>query len=252
MEGYKFTGWYTNKACTEEYKWDFENDYTRKDMILYAGWTKNDEPISTGGGGGGGNSNSVSTYAVTAGKTENGSVAVSTEKADEGQTVTITVTPDSGYTLEALTVKDANGKEIALTAVEVGKTYTFTMPSSNVSVEASFVKEETEVPEVKVVAKAIKKLTKGTKSFTVTWTKASKTSRQNITGYQIRYSTSKKFDKTVAAIKYKTVNKNTATNVTVKKLKKNTKYYVQLRTYKTVDGVKYYSAWSKTKSIKTK
>ena len=30
------------------------------------------------------------------------------------------------------------------------------------------------------------------------------------------------------------------------------KYYVLVRTYKTVNGVKYYSPWSKTKSVKTK
>ena len=32
----------------------------------------------------------------------------------------------------------------------------------------------------------------------------------------------------------------------------NTKYYVKIRTYKTVDGVKYYSGWSAKKSFVSK
>jgi len=38
----------------------------------------------------------------------------------------------------------------------------------------------------------------------------------------------------------------------VKKLKAKKKYYVRVRTYKTVKGKKVYSSWSKVKSIKTK
>ena len=38
----------------------------------------------------------------------------------------------------------------------------------------------------------------------------------------------------------------------VKKLKAKKKYYVRVRTYKTVNGKKVYSSWSKVKSIKTK
>ena len=56
----------------------------------------------------------------------------------------------------------------------------------------------------------------------------------------------------------KTVNigKNKTTSATVKKLKKGKKYYVRIRTYKTVKingkSVKLYSSWSKVKSIKVK
>lgn len=35
-------------------------------------------------------------------------------------------------------------------------------------------------------------------------------------------------------------------------LKAKTKYYVTVRTYKTVKGVKYYSAWSEVRTVKTK
>ena len=46
-------------------------------------------------------------------------------------------------------------------------------------------------------------------------------------------------------------NKKT-TKKTIKGLKNKQKYYVQVRTYKTVKGVKYYSSWYKAKSEKTK
>lgn len=52
--------------------------------------------------------------------------------------------------------------------------------------------------------------------------------------------------KTVTVAKAKTTTK------TIKQLKAKKKYYVQIRTYKTVNGTKYYSAWSKKKNITTK
>ena len=39
---------------------------------------------------------------------------------------------------------------------------------------------------------------------------------------------------------------------TVKNLKANKKYYVRVRTFKTIKGVKYYSKWSEAKTVKTK
>lgn len=46
--------------------------------------------------------------------------------------------------------------------------------------------------------------------------------------------------------------KQKTTKYKVKKLKAKKKYYVRVRTYKTVKGKKVYSSWSKVKSIKTK
>ena len=60
----------------------------------------------------------------------------------------------------------------------------------------------------------------------------------------------KKFKK--KGTKIKTVKKSTAAKLTVKKLKAGKKYYVRIRTYKTINGTNYYSAWSKSKSVKTK
>ena len=91
---------------------------------------------------------------------------------------------------------------------------------------------------------AVKKLKKGKKSFTVYVKKQSK----QTSGYQVQYSTSKKFK----SPKAKTLTSYKKTKLTVKKLKKHKKYYVRVRTYKKVGKAKYYSGWSSTKSIKTK
>ena len=77
------------------------------------------------------------TYAVTTPETPGGTVTVSPSRASRGRTVTITATPDLGFALESLTVLDSRGNEIALTDKGGGK-YTFTMPASRVTVEASF------------------------------------------------------------------------------------------------------------------
>ena len=77
------------------------------------------------------------TYAVTTPETTGGTVTVSPSRASSGRTVTITAAPDLGFALESLTVLDSRGNEIALTDKGDGK-YTFTMPASRVTVEASF------------------------------------------------------------------------------------------------------------------
>ena len=97
---------------------------------------------SSGGGGGGGSSSST-TYAVSVEDSKNGSVSVSPKRAEKGDTVTITVKPDTGYELDELTVTDKNGDKIKLTEKDDGK-FTFKMPGSKVTVEASFKLIETE------------------------------------------------------------------------------------------------------------
>ena len=97
---------------------------------------------------------------------------------------------------------------------------------------------------VKPKKTSIKKLSKGKKKFTVTWAKVS-----GVKGYQIQYSSDKKFKKNNKSV---TVTKQKTTKATVKKLKSKKKYYVRVRTYTTVNGKKIYSSWSKVKSVKTK
>lgn len=79
----------------------------------------------------------VTTYPITVEDSRNGEVDSNRTRASSGTTVTLTVTPEEGYELDELTVTDKNGKAIKLTDKGDGK-YTFTMPRSAVTVEATF------------------------------------------------------------------------------------------------------------------
>ena len=134
-EGYTFQGWYTDESYTTKVEEIKDNTVT----TLYAKWEKQ----AQNNGGSSGSSSSSSSNAVTApGKTENGSISVGAKNAKKGDTVTITVTPSSGYQVGQVTVKDASGNTVAVKDLGGGK-YSFVMPATKVSVDASFVKEVT-------------------------------------------------------------------------------------------------------------
>lgn len=92
---------------------------------------------------------------------------------------------------------------------------------------------------------AISSLSKSKKAFTAKWKKQS----AQTSGYQLLYSTNSKFksrNKYVTVSSYKTISK------TIKKLAAKKKYYVKIRTYRSVSGKKYYSGWSAAKTVVTK
>ena len=77
--------------------------------------------------------------------------------------------------------------------------------------------------------------------------KASFENTSSISGIQLRYSLKNNMSAST------TLNlKSNAKSKKVIGLKSKKTYYVRIRTYKIVDGKKYYSAWSKVKSVKTK
>ncbi len=77
-------------------------------------------------------------YEVSTSVGDHGSLTVD-RYATEGEKVTITVTPDEAYKLDDLVVT-AGGKEVALTAGGDG-TYSFTMPSADVKISATFAED---------------------------------------------------------------------------------------------------------------
>ena len=123
--GYRFVGWYNGNA-----KWDFDTPVT-ENLTLTAKWEK----IHT-------SAPSASRYDVAVSDGAHGSVTVSPKSASKGSTVTVTVTPDKGYALETLAVTDKNGNALDLTD-QGGGQYTFTMPSSPVTVAATFMDDNT-------------------------------------------------------------------------------------------------------------
>ena len=90
---------------------------------------------------------------------------------------------------------------------------------------------------------AIAKITSQKKGFAVKWTKD-----KNVTGYQIQYDVKSNFKSAKSAY----VKTNTTYKKTISGLKAKKTYYVRVRSYKTVGGVKYYGSWSGVKSVKTK
>ena len=81
------------------------------------------------------------------------------------------------------------------------------------------------------------------KKMTVSWKK--KTAQ--ISGYQIQFSLFKSFKNS----KKVTVKSTKTSKRKIKGLKAKKKYFVRIRTYKTVGDKKYYSEWSGTKEVKT-
>ena len=146
-----------------------------------------------------------------------------------------------------VTVKTASGTKLTTSS------YTVTYASGcknvgkykvTIKMKGNYTGTKTLYFTINPVKTSISKLSGGSKSLTVTWSKKS----SQVTGYEIQYSTSKNFSgaKTATVKSYKT------TKATIKNLKAKTTYYVRVRTYKTVDGKKYYSGWSTVKYTKIK
>ncbi len=123
------------------------------------------------------------------------------------------------------TVKYSNNKEIGKASIKVSFT------------GASYFGELTKTFSIVPKTTSIKKVKAGSKKLTVSIKKLSKS---NATGIEVQVSTDKKFKKSV---KKASTKKLSQTEVTIKSLKAGKKYYVRIRTYKTVKGKKYYSDW---------
>jgi lysophospholipase L1-like esterase len=145
-------------------------------------------------------------------------------------------------------VYDSKGKKL-----DYGDDYTYSRPSSSkkvgkykikVTFKGDYTGSKTLYYTINPKGTKVSSVTAAKKSLKV---KISKQSSQT-TGYQIQYSTSSKFK----SAKLKTISSYKTTSYTIKSLSAKKYYYVRVRTYKTVDGKKYYSDWSKSVKKKTK
>ena len=98
-------------------------------------------PTPSGGGssGGGGGGSNAKDYRIEVADAEHGSVTVSAKTAASGKKITVTATPESGYLTDSVTVKTAADKNVTVTKSGTNA-FRFTMPASDVTVSAAFVK----------------------------------------------------------------------------------------------------------------
>lgn len=96
----------------------------------------------------------------------------------------------------------------------------------------------------------LSRLSSASRGFVVRW----KRQRAQTSGYELQYSTNKKFSKKAVRKVMVKGNKKASKRITGRKPGK--KYYVRIRTYKSVKGrgktKKFYSAWSKVKTVRTR
>ena len=153
----------------------------------------------------------------------------------------------------AVTVKDSNGKTIDKSNYTVSYSkgcknvgrYTVKITFRGDSYSGSM----SDTFDIRPGRTSLSKIKGAKRAFTVTWKKQKK----QTTGYQIQYSTDKGFKRSTKLI---TVKKNKIISRKISKLKTKKKYYVRIRTYKTVKingkSMKLYSGWSKVKIVTTK
>jgi hypothetical protein len=75
-------------------------------------------------------------YSVTVNPASHGSVIADPASAVTGTSITLTISADAGHRLKTLTVKDGSGADVSVNGT--GTSRTFTMPASNVTVNAEF------------------------------------------------------------------------------------------------------------------
>ncbi len=164
----------------------------------------------------------------------------------------VNYTYNGGVKTPSVTVKDSKGKKLSK-----GKDYTVSYSSGRKNVGRYAVKIKlkgnysgtvTKTFDIVPKGTSIKKISASKKGFKVYW----KAQKKNTTGYEIQYSTAKSF-KNAKTVK---VSKNSATSQSVSKLSGKKKYFVRVRTYKTVKyngkKCKVHSSWSKPKTVVTK
>ena len=71
------------------------------------------------------------------------------ESARNGEQVTFKITPEEGYVLGVVKVTDSDGNVLTFTS------NTFTMPSSNVTIEATFIPENPETSDIKIIVLSV-------------------------------------------------------------------------------------------------
>lgn len=175
-------------------------------------------------------------------------ITIKLDKVKQAKFSTETYTYDGKTKKPSVTLYDFNGKKIS------PKNYTVKYPSGRKAIGAYTVKitfknackgwpSTTATFYIAPKSTSLSSLSAGKKKIIVKWKKQT----SNTSGYQIQYSTSSKFTNA------KEVNvSKSSTSKSISGLSSKKKYYVRVRTYKTVKGTKVYSKWSSAKSVTVK
>lgn len=175
---------------------------------------------------------------------------VSTKKLYSAKTVELSIGTYAynGKTKKpAVTLKDRKGKVISASNYTVTYKNNKNVGKATVTVKCkgNYSGTLTKTFKIRPAVTSVSKVTAAKKAFTVKWQKKT----EQVSGYEVMYATNSNFTKNK---KTKKITNNKTVSLKVSGLKAKTKYYVKIRTYKTVNMVKYYSAWSKVKTITTK
>ena len=264
---YKYVYWRTwdnNEETNKEFDKDTliteTNGYVRyKNVTLYATWTKNPghthtyeekktltRATTTKDG------KRTATYICTGCKATYTKTLQTYYKVNNIKLNKTAYTYNGKVQKPSVTVKDSKGK-----ALKNGTDYKISYPKGmknvgkytvKVTLKGNYSGSKSMTYNINPKGTGVSKVKAAKKGFKVTWKKQA----TQTTGYQVQYSTSSKFKKA----KTVTISKNKTTSKSVSKLSAKKKYYVRVRTYKTVKiggkSVKLYSGWSKAKSVTTK
>lgn len=166
--------------------------------------------------------------------------AASVYYTGKSKKVGITVTDTLNEQIVTLT----EGKDYTLTFSDNIQIGTATVTVTGIGNYSGAVSKTFRILPTKTGAESV--VSKKAKQLTYTWKK-----NTSCTGYQVQIATDKGFTKNV---KSKTITKNSTLSYTSPTtLKAKTKYYIRMRSYKTVNGITYYSGWTVYgKTVKTK
>ncbi len=132
------------------------------------------------------------------------------------------------------TIKKAKTTSYTVKKLKNGTTYQFRIRAVNGNKKGAYVSLKAKTGVQKIAS--VKAVSTGLTSAKITWAKA------NVTGYEIQYSTSKKFTKkTTKTVKIK---KAKTTSNTIKKLSAGAKNYIRIRGYVSGSAKTYYGSYT--------
>lgn len=222
--GYVFTGWYKEPAC--ENIWSFDKDIAADDVTLYAGWVKGAKPNST-----------VLTTRLNPAKKKirltwkksagASDYRISYQQSGSGKWVRKWSNGSTGYTIKGLTLRGL---------------YDFKVCAAAESGDRMIYSKDSKISRRYMNTMTGMKAKGGKKAISISWKKDKKAA-----SYRIRYSTTKKMQKSV----YITVRASKL-SYKIRNLEAGKKYYIRVKPMVRKKGVTYSGAYSPLLSVKTK